>query len=109
MSHPIPVDPRWAAHARSSSANNKTPPERKAGSRIAGLVSLLIALALTNVAMADAVSATGATQPRAATVLNLLNWKFIQDDTLTDEAALASDASSWSTVHLPHTWNTIDA
>lgn len=36
-------------------------------------------------------------------------WRFIQDDDLTDEQALASDAASWQSVSLPHTWNAIDA
>ena len=48
-------------------------------------------------------------QPRAVTVLDKQAWRFIQDDNLTDAAALSSDASTWSTVHLPHTWNAIDA
>jgi beta-galactosidase len=48
-------------------------------------------------------------QPRTVTVLNKQAWRFIQDDNLTDAAALSSDASTWSTVQLPHTWNAIDA
>ena len=47
--------------------------------------------------------------PRRVTVLDKLNWKFVQDDNLTDAAALSGDASTWSTVRLPHTWNAIDA
>ena len=50
-----------------------------------------------------------ATQPRAVIVLDKRDWKFVQDDTLTDSAALSADATTWSTVHLPHTWNAIDA
>src|SRR5690242_9672605 len=37
------------------------------------------------------------------------NWKFIQDDRLTDEAALASAGADWKTIQLPHTWNAEDA
>lgn len=36
-------------------------------------------------------------------------WKFIQDDILTDEQALAASGADWATVKLPHTWNAIDA
>src|SRR5688572_4999165 len=37
------------------------------------------------------------------------NWKFVQDDALTNEAALASTGADWPTVSLPHTWNAEDA
>jgi beta-galactosidase len=37
------------------------------------------------------------------------NWKFIQDDDLTDDAALTASALKWQTVNLPHTWNAKDA
>lgn len=37
------------------------------------------------------------------------NWKFIQDDRLSDDAALQADVSGWQTVSLPHTWNAKDA
>src|SRR5690606_26204982 len=33
------------------------------------------------------------------------NWRFIQDDNLTDEEALASNAAHWEEISLPHTWN----
>ena len=46
---------------------------------------------------------------RTATALDKLGWRFIQDDNLTEAAALSSDASTWSTVTLPHTWNEKDA
>ena len=39
----------------------------------------------------------------------MAQWRFIQDDKLTDSAALASDASGWASVNLPHTWNEKDA
>lgn len=37
------------------------------------------------------------------------NWRFVQDDALTDGEALASTADEWETVSLPHTWNAEDA
>jgi beta-galactosidase len=37
------------------------------------------------------------------------DWRFVQDDTLTDEQALRSDAKTGQTVSLPHTWNAEDA
>jgi beta-galactosidase len=36
-------------------------------------------------------------------------WRFIKDDRLSDEDALASAGESWQTVRLPHTWNAHDA
>lgn len=45
---------------------------------------------------------------RTSTAL-MTQWKFVQDDGLSDEQALASAASNWSTVSLPHTWNATDA
>ena len=49
-------------------------------------------------------SAPSATELRKTTDL-LENWKFIQDNNLTDDAALTSTAAGWETVNLPHTWN----
>nr|WP_315182821.1 hypothetical protein [uncultured Albidiferax sp.] len=37
------------------------------------------------------------------------NWRFVFDSSLTDEQALNADATNWSTVSLPHTWNATDA
>lgn len=51
----------------------------------------------------DASSVT-TTQVRTTTPL-MENWKFVQDDDLTDDAALASTGADWQTVSLPHTWN----
>lgn len=48
------------------------------------------------------------TELRAVTSLNQ-GWKFVQDDVLTDDAALVNDGNSWSSVSLPHTWNATDA
>ena len=39
----------------------------------------------------------------------MAQWRFIQDDKLTDSAALENDGRSWATVNLPHTWNEKDA
>ncbi|MES2943600.1 MAG: sugar-binding domain-containing protein, partial [Pseudomonadota bacterium] len=36
-------------------------------------------------------------------------WKFVQDDVLTDEQALAASGATWESVKLPHTWNASDA
>ena len=36
-------------------------------------------------------------------------WHFVQDDAMTDEAALASTGEGWQVVTLPHTWNAHDA
>jgi beta-galactosidase len=45
---------------------------------------------------------------RTTTDLNQ-NWRFVQDDRLTDAAALADTISDWELVTLPHTWNAQDA
>lgn len=36
-------------------------------------------------------------------------WRFIQDDSLTEQAALAADGAGWIQISLPHTWNARDA
>ena len=36
-------------------------------------------------------------------------WRFVQDDAMTDEAAVASTGEGWEVVTLPHTWNAHDA
>jgi len=36
-------------------------------------------------------------------------WRFVQDDALTDAAALASTGEGWQSVTLPHSWNAKDA
>jgi beta-galactosidase len=48
------------------------------------------------------------TSLRTTTDLNQ-NWRFTQDDRLTDQAALADTVSDWEAVTLPHTWNAHDA
>ena len=52
--------------------------------------------------------ASGATEPRTVQPLPS-GWRFVQDDAMTDETALASTADTWETVSLPHTWNAKDA
>lgn len=37
------------------------------------------------------------------------NWRFALDESLSDEQALAANKSNWSSVNLPHTWNSSDA
>jgi beta-galactosidase len=37
------------------------------------------------------------------------NWRFIQDDDLSDGEALNASGEDWETVSLPHTWNAEDA
>ncbi len=36
-------------------------------------------------------------------------WKFLRNDELTDDAALAAAATDWQLVTLPHSWNAVDA
>lgn len=36
-------------------------------------------------------------------------WRFVQDDDLSDDDALAATAGDWEVVTLPHTWNAEDA
>src|SRR3954451_7387858 len=48
----------------------------------------------------------GVTTEELRTTTSLMkNWRFIQDDSLTNSEALASTATNWETVNLPHTWN----
>ncbi|WP_414476075.1 glycoside hydrolase family 2 TIM barrel-domain containing protein [Microvirga sp. M2] len=55
---------------------------------------------------AEAVSHASATTLELRTTTPLMqNWSFVQDDSLTDDEALASKAVQWQTVNLPHTWN----
>lgn len=46
---------------------------------------------------------------RSTTLLDKKDWRFIQDDNLTDAAALSASTAAWSTVNLPHSWNEKDA
>ncbi len=70
-------------------------------------------LALVALSAAGAPSAAGAAMPRdegGRAVRSLAaGWRFVQDDTLADAAALAATGDSWQAVTLPHTWNADDA
>ena len=69
-------------------------PKRMANGLLAGLAALAIVWWMqSGPAEAQAVTVAGvsATQPRAVTVLDLEDWSFVQDDSLTDAAALSSD------------------
>ncbi|HEY3383609.1 MAG TPA: glycoside hydrolase family 2 TIM barrel-domain containing protein [Vicinamibacterales bacterium] len=43
------------------------------------------------------------------TVALARGWRFLRDDSLTEDAALVATGASWQEVSLPHTWNAIDA
>ncbi|MDB5778557.1 MAG: hypothetical protein JWP77_666 [Polaromonas sp.] len=47
-------------------------------------------------------------QIRTVTPL-LNNWRFVFDEKLSDEQVLNTNATNWSSVTLPHTWNATDA
>src|SRR6185436_1185673 len=57
---------------------------------------------------AQAIPAVSTTELRRVQSLTQ-NWKFVQNDALTDDAALASTGADWQTVSVPHTWNVEDA
>lgn len=75
-----------------------------AAASVAGAHAEPLAMAAKASASAKAAPAL----PRGQMPLNQ-GWRFIQDDTLSEEAALASDGANWSEVSLPHTWNAHDA
>lgn len=52
-------------------------------------------------------AATGDTVRRETPLLE--HWRFVQNDTLADSAALASSGTDWQAVSVPHTWNMTDA
>ena len=60
---------------------------------VAGLVSLLIALGAAPRAVGQ-VPPSEAAAPRAVQTL-ASGWRFVQDDAMTDEAALASTGDGW--------------
>lgn len=84
---------------------------------IAVAVSLTLSLAL--ISCGGGSSGESEVSPAAAQSVNVSelrkvtpltkNWRFVQDDALTDAQALANDGANWSTVSLPHTWNATDA
>ncbi|WP_151637665.1 glycoside hydrolase family 2 TIM barrel-domain containing protein [Noviherbaspirillum aerium] len=56
-----------------------------------------------------AASTVTAAEVRSVSLLDKMEWRFIQNDSLTDAAALADSATSWTRVSLPHSWNENDA
>ncbi len=74
---------------------------------VAGLVSLLIALGVAPRAVGQT-PASETPEPRALQTLTA-GWRFVQDDAMTDEVALAATGDGWTAVSLPHTWNATDA
>lgn len=89
-------------------------PSRKTVVAAAASASLAVLLAACGGSDGDGgsppvdVPATTA-EVRTTKLLDKEQWKFIQDDALTDEAALSASTTAWSTVNLPHTWNEQDA
>ena len=76
--------------------------------------TLALSLVMSGVLLAcsddDGAAAPAATATPLRTVTPLMQgWRFVQDDSLTEAQALASDATNWNTVNLPHTWNATDA
>ncbi|RJG24136.1 glycoside hydrolase family 2 TIM barrel-domain containing protein [Massilia cavernae] len=71
-----------------------------------GVGGFVVAMSLALGAAAPA----SAADARARMVTPLVTgWQFTQDDTLADDAALASGGAGWEQVSLPHTWNARDA
>jgi beta-galactosidase len=91
----------------------------KAISRVAPAVIGVACATFAGTLLPPSVTAAGAEGPSASSSVNttevritiplLERWKFIQDDNLTDQAALGSSGSDWQQVSLPHTWNAQDA
>jgi len=70
------------------------------------LIKALVLVTFSSAAIAQNATTT-ASSPNDLRITTSLQrgWKFIQDDQLSDGAALASTAANWETVNLPHTWN----
>src|SRR5690606_3360910 len=70
-----------------------------------GVTSIAVSVSLTQLVRAQApeITALRSVQPL------LDGWKFVQDDSLSDEVALAASGNDWRSVTLPHTWNAEDA
>lgn len=82
----------------------------------ASLKTFALSLVMSGVLLAcgsdddDGPAAPATTAAPLRTVTPLMQgWRFVQDDALSDAQALASDATNWGTVNLPHTWNATDA
>ncbi|MCS0630193.1 malectin domain-containing carbohydrate-binding protein [Telluria mixta] len=67
------------------------------------LAALLACTVLPSAGRAAAAGAVRRTTPLLA------DWRFVQDDALADDAALAASGTDWQPVALPHTWNARDA
>jgi beta-galactosidase len=78
--------------------------------RLGRSISRVIALVIL-VAVTPPVGAQTSAKPAAVREVQPLaaGWLFVQDDSLTDGAALASTGEGWQSVVLPHTWNAADA
>lgn len=76
---------------------------------IATAVAVAIGCAIAACGGSDAPSSADTTEVRSITLLDKQAWKFIQDDALSEEAALTNDGTAWTSVTLPHTWNSKDA
>src|SRR5512143_1120942 len=73
-------------------------------------VLCLVALLALFGAVPGAAQATAIPSAEVRAVRSLATgWRFVQDDALTDDAALASTGEDWQSVTLPHTWNASDA
>lgn len=70
---------------------------------LALLVSLAVAPGVDAQTSTPRTASVRAVQPLAA------GWRFVQDDAMSDEAALSSTGEGWQAVVLPHTWNATDA
>src|SRR5690606_18403220 len=82
-------------------------------SRLFSSVSIAAALAVATLATSTypneaAAQTVDTTELRIVQPLNE-NWRFVQDDELTETEALSTTADDWETVNLPHTWNAEDA
>ena len=79
------------------------------GGRERGITGLALLMVLS---VALGAHAQASTRPTASvrTVQPLgAGWRFVQDDAMSDEAALSSTGDAWQSVTLPHTWNASDA
>ena len=84
--------------------------EVKHGMRALSVVCLLALAAVPGGAPVAVAQPRAGVAAEARTVRPLASgWRFVQDDTMTQEAALGSTAEAWDTVSLPHTWNAKDA
>lgn len=78
-------------------------------------VVLCLAPIVALVAHAGGASVAPGVPPRVSTAsVRMLRplaagWRFVQDDAMSDEGALASTGAAWQPVTLPHTWNATDA